>query len=198
MPQFRMSQFRMSTRRHAALVAGTSALALAAALPTAQSALGTSQAATICEWKDSGVLSPAMTMTPASHSYSTRGETGTITCNGKILGQMPTGPGTIGFEARMGPKTPVTCTSGGVGDYAGFFTFPVAGGKKIHGVEYGNFAFGLKDGKFGGTYKGTMFTGTFDAGIVKGDCVKGVTRVFFHTADAKVTDPTRKVVIPAG
>ena len=180
------------------LVAGAAALALAAALPTAQTALGSERAATVCGWKDSGRVSPPMTMKPASLTYSTRGETGTITCNGKIMGHRPTGPGTIGFEARMGPTTPVTCTSGGVGDYVGFFTFPIGGGRKVHGVDYGNFAFGLKDGKFGGTYKGSTFAGTFDAGVLKGDCEKGVTRVFFHTTDAKVTSPSRKVVIPAG
>jgi hypothetical protein len=187
-----------AARARIASIAGVCALALAAALPTAQSALGSRGESTVCEWKDVGRLSPPMTMGLASHTYSTRGETGTISCNGKIMGHTPTGPGTIGFEARMGPTTPINCTSGGVGDYVGFFTFPIGGGKKIHGIEYGNFAFGLKDGKFGGSYKGSTFTGTFDAAIVKGDCEKGVTKVSFHTTDAKVTEPSRKIVIPAG
>ena len=182
-------------------LAVSSALALAVAVPTAQGALGAPgapRAATVCEWKDSGVLSPPMTMDLASHTYSTKGETGTITCDGPIMGHTPTGPGKIGFEARMGPATPINCTSGGIGDYVGFFTFPIGKGKKIHGIEYGNFAFGLKDGKFGGTYKGSTFSGTFDAAILKGDCEKGVTKVSFHTKDAKVTEPSRKIVIPAG
>ena len=191
-----MSNFSMS--RSAVRAGAVCVLVLAAAVPPAQRATGAPGAATICDWHDSGTVEPAITMSPASSEYSTHGETGTITCDGKIDGAMPSGPGTIGFEARMGPAKPVTCTSGGDGDYTGFYTFPTAGGGHIHGVEYGQFTFGIKNGKFGGTYRGSTFSGTFDAAIVKGDCTKGVTEVSFHTKDALVSPHSRKVVIPAG
>jgi hypothetical protein len=198
MLRLRRNRITVPRARTLALIAALPALTLAVALPTAQGANGAAEAATVCEWYDKGLIEPPLSMTPGTHTYSTRGETGKITCNGKIMGHKPTGPGTVGFEARMGPTTKITCVSGGVGDYVAFFTFPIAGGKKMHGVEYGNFAFGLKDGKFGGSYKGTLFTGTFESGIVKGDCEKGVTKVFFRTTDAKVAKHARKIVIPAG
>jgi hypothetical protein len=181
-----------------ATAAGVAVATLAIALPTAAPATGAPGAATVCDWRDVGRLSPPLAMKPISTTYSTGGETGTLTCNGPILGQTPTGPGTIGFEARMGPTTPITCTSGGVGDYVAFFTLPVGKGRTLHGIDYGNFSFGLDNGKFGGSYKGTLFTGTFESEVRKGDCDKGVTRVYFHTADAKVATQPRRVVIPGG
>lgn len=177
-------------------------VAVLAALPIVPSAPTPATAAaagstTTCGWSDEGLVEPGFSTEPSSGTYSTGGETGTITCDGPIQGQMPSGPGTIGFETTYGVDEGASCQSGGKGSYAGFFTLPTADGGRIHGVDFGTFEFGplpAGGGVYGGTFQGEMFSGTFESEPVEGDCVTGVTKVSFKVECAAVAEPRKKVL----
>src|SRR5262245_53745458 len=109
-------------RRALALSAVPALLAVPGAWP---GPVGSSPAAageqpTHCDWSDTGLVEPGFTLERRTGTYSTGGETGTITCDGPIEGRMPSGPGTIGFEATYGTDGGASCQSGGKGGYAGF------------------------------------------------------------------------------
>jgi len=182
-------------RRALALAAVPALLALPGAWPGGSGAAAAEEQATHCDWADTGLVEPGFTLERRTGTYSTAGETGTITCDGPIQGQMPSGPGTVGFEATYGVGGGASCQSGGQGAYAGFFTFPTAGGGRIHGIDYGTFNFGplpRSGGVYGGSFAGELFSGTFTSGIVEGDCVTGVTKVFFDVKGAAVAVPRGK------
>jgi hypothetical protein len=53
-------------------------------------------------------ITPGFSMTPSSGTITTNGQTGSITCVGKIGGHRVTGPGSIGIDETY---TNATCTS---------------------------------------------------------------------------------------
>src|SRR4051812_8009052 len=116
-------------------------------------------------------VAPGLSNSPSSGTWTTNGETGSITCTGRLGGYEITGPGTIGGEGRYGSRDPATCR-GGEAEGPHFISIPTSGGiqhiRNDHVATYGP----LKgDGPYGGEFRGTRFSGTFQARPVKGDCV---------------------------
>jgi hypothetical protein len=126
------------------------------------------------------VASPGLTTAPSSGTVKGAEKDSTITCNGPVNGKQPTGPGTIGVDARYGTKDPATCQSGGEGDGVHSITIPTSGGaehiKNTFTYTFGAFKAGAP---FSGTFQGDQMPGTIEVTPVDGDCAsKPVTK--FH------------------
>ncbi len=125
-------------------------------------------------------IAPGLSNTPSSGTWTTNGETGTITCTGRLGGSEITGPGTIGGHGRYGVNDPDTCR-GGEADGPQFFSIPTSGGiqhiTNDHFSTYGPLEGG---GVYGGEFHGPRFSGTFQARPVEGDCVSApITKAHF-------------------
>src|SRR5437879_9886367 len=105
----------------AAVVALVGGLLLTPARPAAVAA--EAPARTHCTFTAAIALVPGLSVVPSSGTFSSGGETGTVSCDGPVRGIVPTGPGTLGVEGRYGTKDPDTCF-GGEGEGRFSFTFP--------------------------------------------------------------------------
>ena len=125
-----------------------------------------------CTFDYNPELTPGLTMTPASGSVTSHGETGTVECTGEVNGRQVTGPGTFGFEGTFGTKEKVSCTSGGAGEGSVRLTVPTAAGPQ-HVKDSVAYAFGPAAGDLPlvGGWHGTRTTGRFVVLPTKGDCV---------------------------
>src|SRR5437762_9548193 len=88
---------------------------------------GAAGSATHCTFTSTITLTPGLSVVPSAGTFSSGGETGTVSCDGPVRGIVPTGPGTLGVEGRYGTKDPSTCFGGG-GEGRFSFTFPTATG----------------------------------------------------------------------
>src|SRR4051794_23774214 len=61
---------------------------------------------TQCTFASTITLGPGLSVVPSTGTFSSGGETGTVTCDGPVRGIVPTGPGTLGVEGRYGTKDP--------------------------------------------------------------------------------------------
>src|SRR5947199_8774902 len=59
-------------------------------------------AGTPCRFEVDASLSPGLSRTPSSGTFTSGGETGTVTCDGAVNGEQPTGAGTMGTDGRYG------------------------------------------------------------------------------------------------
>ena len=73
---------------------------------------GSAQTQTHCTFTSTIALVPGLSVVPSSGTFSSGGETGTVSCDGPVRGIVPTGPGTLGVEGRYGTKDPDTCFGG--------------------------------------------------------------------------------------
>src|SRR5262245_61192504 len=71
--------------------------------------------ATTCTYEGDFTASPGLSAQGSSGDVGTNPD-GKATCNGKVNGKQPTGPGTFSTKARYGTKDPDTCQSGGEGE----------------------------------------------------------------------------------
>jgi hypothetical protein len=170
----------------AALVAAVAWVASGAAAVGADAAQ-----ATACRFSAEFDLAPGLSLTPTSGTFTSGGETGSITCSGRVDGRMVTGPGTFGADGRYGTADGDSCVSGGEGSATQSFTLRTGDGP----VPIGNpitFTYQPVPGPPGdreaaevippavasGRFSGPRFSGTFEVTALKGDCVTGpVTRV---------------------
>lgn len=106
-------------------------------------------------------ITPGVSTSPTSGTFTTGGDTGTLDCKGG-------GKGTIGFAGRYGTKDPDSCSSGGEGTATDTFRFS-DGSTVRDDVEfiYGAFQGGI----VGGSFKGARASGTFEITPIEGDCV---------------------------
>ena len=109
-------------------------------------------------WTATG-LPPGLSIVPSSGTFTSGGETGTVSCDGPVRGIVPTGPGTLGVEGRYGTKDPDTCF-GGEGDGRFSFTFPTATGVGNRSNVF-TFSFSLIGLSRSG-FSGDGFGGSFD------------------------------------
>jgi hypothetical protein len=113
-------------------------------------------------------ISGGLTLAPQSATYTSSGETGSISCTGTIEGQRITGPGSFGFQGTL---TEASCLSH-KGSGHSSFTIPTESGP-LH-VSGGHFSddgvgiFGTVDATHAG---GVQFVGTYVLFPVKGNCV---------------------------
>ena len=149
------------------LVIGTVLLAVGG-MPAGQAS---GAGGTPCTFEYEAVMSPGLSSSPSSGTFTTNGETGTITCNGPVNGKQPTGPGTFGIDSRYGTKQGASCQSGGdvVGVLA--FTVPTSSGPE-HVTSRFTATFGrVESGVIFGRYEGERMSGTAEATPQEGDCV---------------------------
>ena len=113
-------------------------------------------------------ISGGLTLAPQSATYTSSGETGSISCTGTINGQRITGPGSFAFEGTL---TETSCLSH-KGSGHSSFTIPTESGP-LH-VSGGHFRdagigiFGNVDATHAG---GVQFVGTYMLFPVKGNCI---------------------------
>lgn len=141
--------------------------------------VGATGAKTACTFEHDVFASPGLTTSPSSGTVTSKGETGTVTCNGPVNGKQPTGPGKFGFEGRYGTKDGDTCQSGGEGEGTQSLAIPTSGGVE-HVKNTGTFTYGAFKGEapISGAFQGDTMTGTFDADPMEGDCAsKPLTKV---------------------
>jgi hypothetical protein len=126
---------------------------------------------TNCEARTVFEFSPGFWRDGNSGTWTTNGQTGTVTCDGPVNGKMPTGPGTYGASGRYGTQNPDDCANA-EGDYENSITVPTADGPQSvsnRGLwRAGAFQGG---GAFGGTFTGETADGTFEVTPKEGDCV---------------------------
>ena len=126
-------------------------------------------AKTKCNFTSTITLQPGFSLVPSTGTFSSGGETGTVTCDGPVRGIVPTGPGTLGVEGRYGTRDPDTCF-GGEGEGRFSFTFPTAIGPGKRSNVF-TFTFSLI-GLSGSGFSGDGFGGGFDeVQPEEGDCV---------------------------
>lgn len=126
------------------------------------------------------VASPGISTQESSGRVTSYGETGTISCDGKVNGKQTTGPGTLGWEGRYGTQGGDTCSSGGEGDGVWSFTVPTSGGTE-HVDQAVTLTYGpLRGGVFAVEFRSERFSGTGEVTPLEGDCVtKPITKVHF-------------------
>jgi len=125
-------------------------------------------------------LSPGLSNWGSTGTWTSNGQTGTISCTGKANGYDVAGRGTFGGHGRYGTKDPDTCR-GGEADGPQFLSIPTSGGTQDitneHFATYGPLQGG---GVVGGEFTGPRFSGTFEARPIEGDCVSApLTKVRF-------------------
>jgi hypothetical protein len=131
---------------------------------------------TNCRFTSAIALEPGLSVVPSAGTFSSGGETGTVTCDGPVRGIVPTGPGTLGVDGRYGTKDPDTCFAGeGEGRFS--FTFPTASGTGKRSNVF-TFSFSLV-GLSPSGFSGDGFGGGFDnVEPEEGDCiVRPVTKI---------------------
>jgi hypothetical protein len=154
---------KMMRMRPIACLGAALVLSVLTAWP-AQAAGGTSA---VCSILMSVGFSPGLTMTPGSGTKGTDGESGSISCQGRINGHHVTGPGTFGFE---GTYTASSCLSGtGSGTYFG--TVPTDAGPMRFSGTFSQTWVGLVF-QIEAEQPGAHFTATAVGVPTQGDCIR--------------------------
>jgi hypothetical protein len=141
---------------------------------------GAAGSGTTCTFEADVSAAPGLTTSPTSGTVHGDDKDSTITCDGPVNGQQPTGPGAMGLEGRYGTRDPDTCQGGGEGDGVHTITVPTSRGaehiRNTFTYTYGAFKAGTP---FSGTFQGDRYSGTFEVTPLDGDCAsKPVTK--FH------------------
>lgn len=134
---------------------------------------------------------PGFSMTPASGTFTTEGETGTTTCDGPVHGFDVTGPGTRGEFGPYGLDGPNSCTDlDGTAEMNFSFTVPTTGGpQQVTGTAPATYGPLQQGGLVGGTFKGERMYGKFTVTPLEGDCFNTpVTKVRAYCDEWVVTD----------
>jgi hypothetical protein len=138
--------------------------------PPVGTVMAETQGKTNCQATGDFEASPGFFRDGNSGTFTTNGETGTVTCDGPVNGKRPTGPGTYGASGRYGTPRPADCGQA-AGDYQNSMTIPTADGPqtvKNHGTwSSGAFKSG---GAFSGSFTGDTADGTFEVTPEEGDC----------------------------
>jgi hypothetical protein len=148
------------------LVTLSSASTPVQAVSSAPSEVATTSAS--CSLSFSVYTTPGLGITPSSGQFSSRGETGTINCLGKIFGHTVTGPGTFGFEGTL---TNSSCLYH-EGSGTAFFTVPTdAGPIHVSGGGFYNVALGVLGIDHATHDGGLVFDGSYVLLPVTGNCL---------------------------
>ncbi len=123
-----------------------------------------------CTAEGDFTVTPGLSTSPTSGTFTTGGETGTLSCKGG-------GKGTMGFDGKYGTKDPDSCGSGGEGTAKSVYKFS-DGSEVTDDVEYTSGPF--EGGALGGSFKGARSSGTFEVTSIEGDCVtKPITKAHY-------------------
>jgi hypothetical protein len=126
---------------------------------------------TPCTFEADVSLSPGLSRSPSSGTFTTNGESGTFDCQGDVGGGPATGRGTFGAEGRYGTgDRGDSCDSRqGQGDGTGHYTVPVEGGSR-HVDDPFTLSYRVDGRSVVGQITGQRFSGTFDVTRATGDC----------------------------
>ena len=148
------------------------------------------ESGTPCAFEVDVSLSPGLSRSPSSGTFDSRGESGTLDCQGNVGGQPATGRGTFGAEGRYGTEgNGDDCQSKeGRGDGTAHFTVPVEGGRQ-HVDDPFTLTYRVDGRSVVGEITGPRFTGTFDVTKADGDCLwRPITKIHLkgkgHLRDA--------------
>jgi hypothetical protein len=137
------------------------------------------EAGTPCAFEVDVTLSPGLSRSPSSGTFTSQGESGTLDCQGNVGGQPATGRGTFGTEGHYGTDGDGDdCQSkDGRGDGTAHFTVPVQGGSQ-HVDDPFTMTYRIDGRSVVGEITGRRFTGTFDVTRADGDCLwRPVTKI---------------------
>ena len=140
-------------------------------VPSVGTEEATAQAKTNCEARVVFEFSPGFWREGNTGTWTTGGETGTVSCDGPVNGKMPTGPGTYGASGRYGTVDADDCANA-EGVYQASITISTADGPQ-HWTNRGPWTAGAFQGggAFGGTFTGDNADGTFETTPKEGDCL---------------------------
>jgi hypothetical protein len=127
---------------------------------------------TPCTFEVDMTLSPGLSRTPSSGTFDSKGEKGTLDCQGDVGGKPVTGRGTFGAEGHYGLEGDGdSCRSKeGKGDGTAHITVPVEGGTE-HVDDPFTMTYRLDGRSVVGEITGRRFTATFDVTKADGDCL---------------------------
>jgi len=146
----------MSGRSRRCIVAALMVAGWAVAVMTPVAADSTES----CTGEGDFTLTPGLSTSPSSGTFTTGGETGTLSCKSGAKGN-------FGFSGKYGTKDPDSCSSGGEGTATDTWKF--SNGTVPDDVEFLYGAF--QGGVLGGSFKGPRSSGTFEVTSIEGDCV---------------------------
>lgn len=133
----------------------------------------TADEGTPCAFEVAVHLSPGLSASPSSGTFTSKGESGTLDCQGNVGGQPATGRGTFGAEGRYGTAGDGDdCRSKeGRGDGTAHLTVPVQGGSQ-HVDDPFTLTYRVDGRSVVGEITGRRFSGTFDVTQADGDCIR--------------------------
>ncbi|HEV7862681.1 MAG TPA: hypothetical protein VGR20_08275 [Acidimicrobiia bacterium] len=134
---------------------------------------GAEESATPCAFEVDVSLSPGLSISPSSGTFTSKGESGTLDCQGDVGGHPAVGRGTFGAEGRYGIEGDGDgCRSKeGRGDGTAHLTVPVEGGSQ-HVDDPFTMTYRVDGRSVVGEITGQRFSGTFDVTKADGDCVR--------------------------
>lgn len=134
---------------------------------------GADESGTPCAFEVEVHLSPGLSTSPSSGTFTSKGESGTLDCQGNVGGEPATGRGTFGAEGRYGTAgNGDDCRSReGRGDGTAHLTVPVEGGTQ-HVDDPFTLTYRVDGRSVVGQITGRRFSGTFDVTQADGDCIR--------------------------
>lgn len=147
--------------------------------PSATTPARADDSGTPCAFEVQVSLSPGLSRSPSSGTFDSKGESGTLDCQGDVGGHPATGRGTFGAEGHYGTAGEGDgCRSKeGRGDGTAHLTVPVEGGSQ-HVDDPFTMTYRVDGRSVVGEITGERFSGTFDVTDADGDCLwRPVTRI---------------------
>ena len=158
----------------------TAILTVGLVAPPVGAPAGADEGGTPCAFEADVSLSPGLSRSPSSGTFTTKGESGTLDCQGDVGGGQPaTGRGTFGADGRYGTGgNGDSCDSrAGQGDGTAHLTVPVEGGTR-HIDDPFRLTYRVDGRSVVGEITGQRFSATFDVTRSNGDCLwHSVTRI---------------------
>jgi hypothetical protein len=158
--------------------------------------VGADESGAPCAFEVNISLSPGLSRSPSSGTFDSRGESGTLDCQGDVGGHPAAGRGSFGAEGHYGTAgNGDHCQSKeGRGDGTAHLTVPVEGGGRQHVDDPFTLTYRVDGRSVVGEITGQRFTGTFDVTQADGDCLwHPVTRIHIkgkgHLRDEEAPDP---------
>jgi hypothetical protein len=153
---------------------------------------------TPCTFEVDVTLSPGLSRTPSSGTFDSKGETGTLDCQGNIGGRPVTGRGSFGAEGHYGTDGDGDdCRSKeGRGDGTAHLSVPVEGGTQ-HVDDPFDLTYRVDGQSVVGRITGRRFTATFKVTEADGDCLwRPVTKIRIKGQGRLRDDGGAKVPMP--
>lgn len=187
-----LSTVRMRTRA----LLGTAGVATAGLVAAILAGPGTASADTggaSCKAEYDITISPGLSVSASSGTFTTGGQTGSFVCDGTVDGKEITGPGTFGDVGRYGIARKYSCLDAeGDAELTATMVLPTADGpvKVVDNATRAKFGPLQGGGVIGGTFEGPRIRGSFTVDLIDGNCVTApVTKVHISLQAILVDKP---------